>query len=168
MESGDLAAPDLSDGKAGATSLPQETLPPNQLLGPAAEDIAARYADGPLVWMTTTLADGHPVFPRWETGIYARHWLLRTWWTLRDAHDFSDRDEAEALVEAVYAPADSAAAAQLRAPPAQPERGVWDGSWRTFCCSEKAGCCSNIGSMRGPLTLDPMSSRIGTSCVTPL
>lgn len=85
----------------------------------------ARFAAGPEVWITRTVEDGVPVFPDWETNMYSRHRLLRTFWTLRNRTTFSDLADPEVLVEDVYATDTEPAAQAMLAARTTPEAALW-------------------------------------------
>jgi CRISPR-associated endonuclease/helicase Cas3 len=89
----------------------------------------ARFAGGPEVWVTRAMeATGRPGFPGWETRIYSKHRLLRTFWTLRGRSSFSDTTEPEMLVESVYAEDPGPAVVSLRATLSDDDLAAWDSS----------------------------------------
>jgi CRISPR-associated endonuclease/helicase Cas3 len=91
----------------------------------AANPRPARFAAGPEVWITRTVEGELPVFPDWETNMYSRHRLLRTFWTLRSRMTFSDLSDPEVLVEAVYATDTEPAAQAMLAARTMHEAALW-------------------------------------------
>lgn len=109
-------------------------------------------SDGrPMIWLTHTLgSDNLPAFPRWETLMYSRHRLLRTWWALGGRAGFSDVAEVEALVEAVYADDNEPAAIALRARIDAAGRSVWA---NTAADEERQRSAQRSGALRGSIPL---------------